>query len=169
MDREERFIGSYVVSGSAETGVQAFVTGPNHEKMLFTNEEEREGYWDVKVETMGEHRVCFRNYAGGDNYLSLVLYGEAEIDFLINSTTLTSGSIDEFGYNLNETFFHLKEITDNLHFQRIRETVHFANLESLDSKITWSVFFKVLVLIAIASAQAYVLTGFFKSKARNFV
>ena len=169
LEEEERFIGSYVVSGKSETGVYVFVNSPKDGKVLFTNEEEREGYWDVKVEQAGEHRICFRNVQKGENYLSLVLYGDAEIDALVNSTTVTTDSIDQVGFSLNETFFHLREITDNLNFQRTRGTVHFNHLEALDSKITWSVFFKVVVLVAIASAQIYVLTGLFKSKSRNFV
>jgi len=169
LHKEERFIGSYVVSGYHETAVTSFVSGPNQMDVLYTNEHDREGYWDLKADETGEYRACFRNMDDSENYLSLVVYTENEISAFADTHHVTPASIDYVGYSLNETFIQLREIGDNLNFQRTREHVHNENLEALDSKITWSAFFKVLSLVIIAAGQAFILTGMFKIKAKNLV
>ncbi len=169
LHKDERFIGSYVVSGYHETAVTSFVAGPNQVDVLYTNEQDREGYWDVKAEETGEYRACFRNLDDSENYLSLVVYTENEINAFADTHHVTPASIDYVGYSLNETFVQLREISDNLNFQRTREQIHGDNLETLDSKITWSAFMKVLSLVAIAAGQAYILTGMFKVKGKNLV
>jgi len=75
----------------------------------------------------------------------------------------------DVGASLIETYESIKEIQSNQNFQKAREFVHGINLDILNSRINWSVFFKVLSLLLITSGQAYILTGFFKTKSKRIV
>jgi len=162
---KERFTATYIVSGFDESQVSALVHGPSKSEILYQNEEDREGHFDVFVRHDGEYSACFKNHDNEANYVTIVFYEDMES----NTTPVTAFLVDQFGYFLNQTFDSLHEINVNLYFQRTREAIHDSNMEILDSRISWSAFFKILALALLAVSQVFVLTGLLTGKQKNMV
>jgi len=126
-------------------------------------EREREGSFLVDKTEEGEYRACFRNLEKDLAFISFEMHAP-ESDNIGRSVGVEqlTGVTEE----IKETIRSLRRVKTNLHYQEFRERVHTDNLQSLMSGIKWSTFFKVLSLACIGGAQIYILTGFFKKKAR---
>jgi len=161
----QTFTGSYVVSGFNEGAVSVLVQEPAFGNGVFSNSLQKEGYWELITKREGEYSACFNNHAFEDNYVSIEINAAKKE----NNSHVTSDSIGGIGNSLTETFETIKEIQSNQNFQKAREFVHGMNLDLLNSRINWSVFLKVLSLALIAAGQAYILTGFFKTKSKRIV
>ena len=161
----ERYTGYYVISGYYEDRINLRVQEPETGALLYESKGTKEGYWEIFTEKTGEYSACFDNFASKENIISIEIYsGEEEIISFV-----TEDLLGGMNATLKEAFVSLKEISSNFNFQRTRETIHSNILDALSSRITWSLFFKVVVLIIIAGSQVFVLTGLFKSKGRRFV
>jgi len=162
---KERFTATYIVSGFHESKVSALVHGPSKTQILYENELDKEGHFDLFVREDGEYSACFTNHDSDENYVTIVFYEDQETGI----TPVTTFLVDQFGYFLNQTFDSLHEINVNLYFQRTREAIHDSNIETLESRISWSAFFKVFALVFIALGQVFLLTGYLAGKQRNMV
>jgi hypothetical protein len=61
---------------------------------------------------------------------------------------------------------NITNILEKIHIERVNIYVEINRIDigNLESKIKWSAFFKILVLVVIAVGQIFILTGFFKNK-----
>jgi len=153
-----------VISGYNENKVRATVQGPTQEEELYVNSE-KEGHFDVKVEENGEYRTCFTNYAKNPNHVTVFFYD----DFEPAVSPVTPFFVDMVEFYLNQTSQALNDINLNLNFQRTREAIHEEFMDRFTSKITWTAFFKIVVLVAFAAGQIFILTGFLKVRAKQTV
>jgi len=161
----QTFAGSYVVSGFNEGAVSVLIQEPAFGMGVYSNSMRKEGDWEFVTKRDGEYSCCFNNHAFESNYVSVEINAAKKE----NNPHVTSDGIEGIGSSLTETFETIKEIQSNQNFQKAREFVHGMNLDLLNSRINWSVFFKVLTLGLIAAGQAFILTGFFKTKSKRIV
>ena len=168
LNYSEKFIGNYVVSGYEEDSISVSIQETNPSKQIHQMSSLKEGKWNITALKDGEFKACFRNTGQHDAYISLDIQVESPIDReelkLIEETEASA----ELMRSLIEATRAVNQVRTNQGFQKTRGAIHTLNLEHLDSQIHWSALFKIAVLISIASAQVYILTGYFK-KQRRFV
>ena len=89
--------------------------------------------------------------------------------------------MDQVSNDIKKTYTSLESVFRNQHYQHTREETHrqsnhpinnqslykyfyFLDIGSLENKVKWSAFIKVIVLMLIALGQVYVLTSFFRNR-----
>jgi len=153
------FSGSYVVSGFSEDKVTTMVFTPTS-KIIYRNDNQREGKFDLITEEDGEYRVCFRSGDRQEKYVSFdLVVGKNE-----DKGAATSDNIMSMNNAVKDVVILLRKISRNQYYQNTRENIHFQNIRGLESRINWSTFLKLVVVLSIAGAQLYILTSFFKKR-----
>src|SRR5690348_12866801 len=69
---EEKFLGSYVVSGYDETSVILNIISPGG-RIVHSVSKMKEGQWNFTITEAGEYRLCFRNLKKEPVYISVDL------------------------------------------------------------------------------------------------
>jgi len=156
----DTLFGSYIVSGYNEQGMalQLFSPGNN---ILHVIEREREGQFEVNATETGEYRACFRNLESDLAYVTFewhALIGDNK------AHKIGTHEIGHLGINLEGTVRAIKEVKRNLNYQKMRDSVHTENLDTLNSRISWSSFLKVLAIAGFGVGQFMILTNLFNKK-----
>ena len=160
LKKGDYLLGSYIVSGYNEENMALQVFSPSNE-MIHVIEREREGNFQVNITETGEYRACFRNLEKELSYISFEWFAPLADN---KGGNVGQNELNNFGIELRDTVRALKEVRTNLNFQRTRDSVHTNILEKLESRISWSSFFKVLAIAGFAGAQFFILTGLLKKK-----
>jgi len=156
----DTLFGSYLISGYNEQGVALQVYSPTN-RLVHHIEREKEGRFEVNATEAGEYKACFRNL---DSALSYVTF---EWHALIEDEKNHQIAIDEMkqlGVDLEKTVKLVREVRRNLNYKKIRTNIHSANLDFLNSQITWTSFIKVVLIAAFAVGQFMILTGLLNRK-----
>jgi len=157
---DDQFFGSYVVSGFNEKGMALQIFSPTN-NLIEKIEREREGAFFVNVTEEGEYRACFRNLEKDLAFITFEIHAPASDS---KGRAVGSGDIQEITAELRDLVRTIRQVRTNLSFQEWRDRVHTNNLQTLVSRMEWSTFIKIVILVLFGAAQLYVLTGFFKRK-----
>jgi len=153
-------LGSYIVSGYNEQNMALQIFSPNNE-VIHVIEREKEGNFQLNITETGEYRACFRNLEKDLSYVSFEWFAPLADG---KSGGVNTNELTDLGKNLEKTVKSVKDVRRNLNYQKIRENVHATNLEELESRISWSSFFKVLSIAGFAGGQFFILTGLLNKK-----
>ena len=82
---------------------------------------------------------------------------------------MTAENIAEMVKSLKTAVSKVKKVRTNLGFQKTRSNMHHKNMKMLLNQMQWSVVFKVAVLMTVAAAQIYILTGFLTKQRKVMV
>ena len=163
----EEYAGIYVVSGYDERTVTVTVRNNAKKEFLIQNNLLKEGDWNLNITEDGEYRTCFKNDGKKETVVSFDLYNSG----VIGSETgaVTAENIADMARGLKSALNRLRKIRTNLGFEKTRSNIHKKNMKMLLNQIQWSVIFKVVVLMAVAAAQIYILTGFLTKQNKAMV
>ena len=166
----EQYTGTYVISGYDEKSVTVTIRQNDKKEFLFQNDKLKEGTWDFSAPEDGEYRTCFKNHAKKENLVSFDLSGSEETNTTsTESTAVTAENIAEMVKSLKTAVARVKKVRTNLGFQKTRSNMHHKNMKMLLNQMQWSVIFKVAVLMIVAAAQMYILTGFLNKQRKVMV
>ena len=166
LSAEEKFLGSYVVSGYDETSVILNIISPGG-RIVHSVSKMKEGQWNFTITEAGEYRLCFRNLKKDPVYISVDL-GAHKAD-KHDTGAISTKEIGKMVLDLRDALRLLWKVRTNLKFQNVRGDVHNVNLKTLQSRIKWSSLYKISVLGLIALGQGYVLTNLFKKRGKLVV
>ena len=135
-------------------------------EFILQNDKLKEGTWDFSAPEDGEYRTCFKNYAKKENLASFDLSGSGEANTISTESTVVT---IQNNAGLKTAVAKVKKVRTNLGFERARSNIHHKNMRMLLNQMQWLVILKVGVLMIVAAAQIYTLTGFLKKQRKVMV
>ena len=166
----EQYAGIYVVSGYDEKSVTVTVRNNAKKEFIIQNDKLKEGNWDFNATEDGEYRTCFKNHGKKESLISFDLYASEEANATSTEAgAVTAENIADMVRSLKRAVNKVKKVRTNIGFQKTRSNMHEKNMKMLLNQIQWSVIFKVAVLMAVAAAQIYILTGFLTKQKKMMV
>ena len=166
----EQYAGIYVVSGYDEKSVAVTVRNNAKKEFIVQNDKLKEGNWDFTATEDGEYRTCFKNHGKKESLISVDLYASEEANATSTEAgAVTAENIADMVRSLKRAVNKVKKVRTNIGFQKTRSNMHEKNMKMLLNQIQWSVIFKVAVLMTVAAAQIYILTGFLTKQKKMMV
>jgi len=162
VEKDSNFNGDYVISGFNEQKVNAMIYSPGN-KVVYSSVNKREGKWNFNALENGEYRVCFRTQDAKQKFVSFNLHTE-EDNKEEQKGGLTTENIDVIRKDMQGALTKMRRILQNQGFQKAREGIHTKNSAILLSRIHYSAIFKIVVLVAFACGQLFILTSLFKKR-----
>ena len=164
----DNFTGNYIVSAYNENSIIFELMSPEGKIVRSLNQHHKEGGWHLKADQEGEYVACWANIEKERALISL--------DFTVQQSEnsgetglFTAEDIVGTTESLRELIRFTKKIRSNLRFEKVRDEVHTTNMDILNSRIHWSSFYKVSVLLGIACGQIYILKKLFSKKSQSVV
>ena len=161
----DQYSGSYVGSGYDEKNMMLQIFSPSNQ-LVFLLEQHKEGSFNINTTEGGEYKTCFRNNVKENLFVTFEIRSNSTE---AKGIALEQGQVTSMIPEMKEVMTDFYRVRAGLTAQQMRGRVHTDNLNSLNSKIQWITFFKILIVSLVASGQLYVIQGLFQKKARAFV
>jgi len=113
---EEKFVGSYVVSGYDGTSVILNIISPGG-RIVHSVSKMKEGQWNLSITEAGEYRLYFRNLKKEPVYISVDL--NAHKSDKHDSAAISSKELGEMVLSMRDTLRLLWKVRPNLKFSKM--------------------------------------------------